>query len=163
MLAEPYKHLRAQALQLNAAEVGSADPTFGVLMETGYPEAVLSLLALANGTASLYFSNGGGIIGSGQREGPAVAARSLVAFAAHNLRYLAETADYPLPQPGRTRFYVLTANGWFRRMHRSASLARIAMCCRRCSMQLRDSSLRYVPPMGSVSDIAAKLCGGKSV
>jgi hypothetical protein len=111
VLAEPYKHLRAQALQLNAAEVGSADPTFGVLMETGYPEAVLSLLALANGTASLYFSNGGGIIGSGQREGPAVAARSLVAFAAHNLGYLAETADYPLPQPGRTRFYVLTANG----------------------------------------------------
>jgi hypothetical protein len=49
VLAEPYKHLRAQALQLNAAEVGSADSTFGVLMETGYPEAVVSLLALADG------------------------------------------------------------------------------------------------------------------
>ena len=110
-LADTYKHLRAQALQLIAAQAGIADPTFGVLMETGYPEAVVSLLALADGTASLYFSNGGGIIGSGQREGPAVAARSLVGFAAHNLGYLVEAVDYPLPQPGRTRFYVLTSNG----------------------------------------------------
>src|SRR5260221_10737211 len=99
VLAEPYKHLRAQALQLNAAEVGSADPAFGVLMETGYPEAVVSLLALADGTASLYFSNGGGIIGSGQREGPAVAARALVAFAAHNLRHLVSAGGYPPSQP----------------------------------------------------------------
>jgi hypothetical protein len=111
VLAEPYKHLRAQALQLNAAEVGIGDSTLGVLMETGYPEAVVSLLALADGTTSLYFSNGGGIIGSGQREGPAVAARSLVAFAAHNLGYLVEAIDYPLPEPGHTRFYVLTSNG----------------------------------------------------
>jgi len=80
-------------------------------METGYPEAVVSLLALSDGTASLYFSNGGGIIGAGQHERPAVAARSLVAFAAHNLGHLAEAVEYPLPLPGHTSFYVLTSNG----------------------------------------------------
>jgi hypothetical protein len=35
----------------------------------------VSLLALADGTASLYFSNGGGIIGAGQKERPAIVAR----------------------------------------------------------------------------------------
>ena len=110
-LADTYKHLRAQALQLTAAQAGNTDPTFGVLMETGYPEAVVSLLALSDGTASLYFSNGGSIIGAGQHERPAVAARSLVAFAAHNLGHLVEAVDCPLPRPGHTRFYVLTSSG----------------------------------------------------
>jgi hypothetical protein len=35
----------------------------------------------------------------------------LVAFAALNLEHLVDAVDYPLPQPGRTRFYVLTPNG----------------------------------------------------
>jgi hypothetical protein len=110
-LADTYKHLRAQALQLTAAQAGIADPTFGVLMETGYPEAVVSLLASADGTASLYFSNGGGIIGAGEHERSAAAARSLVAFAAHNLAHLVEAADCPLPRPGQARFYVLNDMG----------------------------------------------------
>jgi hypothetical protein len=76
---------------------------FGVLMETGYPEAVMSLPALSDGTASLYFSNGGGIIGAGGHPGPAVAARSLVAFAAHNLDHLVAAVEYPLLRPGHTR------------------------------------------------------------
>ena len=110
-LAETNKHLRSQALQLTAAQAGIADSIFGVLMETGYPEAVVMLVALADGTASFHFSTGGGIIGAGQHERPAVAARLLVAFAAHNLAHLVSTVEYPLPQPGNTRFYVLTSNG----------------------------------------------------
>lgn len=110
VLAETYKHLRSQALNLTAAQVHVSDSIFGVLMETRYPEAVVTLVALADGTASLYFSNGGGMIGAGQHERPAVAARSLVAFATHNLDHLMSTVDYPLPDPGHTRFYVLTSN-----------------------------------------------------
>jgi hypothetical protein len=111
VLADAYSGLRTQALQMTAAQAGTADAVFGVLMETGYPEAVVSLLAVSDGTASLYFSSGGGIIGAGGHEGPAVAARSLVAFAAHNLGHLVGAVEYPLPLPGRTRFYVLTSNG----------------------------------------------------
>lgn len=110
VLAEAYRGLRAQALQLTSAQVDSAEGVFGVLMETGYPEAV-SLLALSDGTASLYFSSGGGIIGAGGHPGPSVAARSLVAFAAHNLGHLGAAVEYPLPGPGHTRFYVLTSDG----------------------------------------------------
>ena len=35
---------------------------WGVVMETGYPEAVVTLVSLGDRTTSLYFSNGGGII-----------------------------------------------------------------------------------------------------
>jgi len=110
-LADTFKHLRSLALQLTAEQAGIIDPTFEVIMETGYPEAVVTLVALSDGTASLYFSNGGGIIGAGPHERPAVAARSLAAFAAHNLGHLVDTVDYPLPEPGHTRFYVLTSDG----------------------------------------------------
>lgn len=109
--AEIYTKLRSQALGATAQALGTMEQTFGVIMETGYPEAVVTLIALSDGTASLYFSNGGGMIGLGQHEGPAVAARSLISFADHNLTQLAPASDTPLPQPGHTRFYVLTRSG----------------------------------------------------
>jgi hypothetical protein len=40
-LADVHKELRAQALKLTAVYAGIADAVFGVLMETGYPEAVV--------------------------------------------------------------------------------------------------------------------------
>jgi hypothetical protein len=80
-------------------------------METGYPDATVSLVAMADGAASLYLSTGGGMIGAGQHPKPAAAARSLVALASHNLERLKTATDKPLPAPGRVRFYVLTKRG----------------------------------------------------
>ncbi|HTU68344.1 MAG TPA: hypothetical protein VMF52_20545 [Steroidobacteraceae bacterium] len=109
--SEIYTQLREQAFATTAKGVGAVDSVYGFLMETGYPEAVVTLVAMADGSASLYFSNGGGIIGAGEHEGPAVAARTLIAFAAHNIEKLAPAKSTPLPTPDRTRFYVLTARG----------------------------------------------------
>lgn len=120
--ADVYTQLRSQALAVTAETVGSTEEVFGVLMETGYPEAVVTLVALADGTASLYFSNGGGVIGAGQHNGPAVAARSLVAFAAHNVKRLDPASDTPLPNAGCTRFYVLTRHGVLTAEAREADL-----------------------------------------
>jgi hypothetical protein len=109
--AEIYTKLRDQALGVTANTLVVTNGVHGLLMETGYPEAVVTLVAMADGAASLYFSNGGGIIGAGEHEGPKVAARSLIAFAAHNLKGFVPTTTTPLPAPGRTRFYVLTDRG----------------------------------------------------
>ncbi len=109
--AEIYTELRSQALGATAEALGVKDQTFAVIMETGYPEAVVTLVAICDGTASLYFSTGGGMIGLGDHEGPGVAARSLVAFADHNLEQLEPAADTSLPRPGYTRFFVLTRRG----------------------------------------------------
>ena len=109
--ANVYTDLRTQALSQTPATLGSSDSTVGVLMETGYPGAVVTLVAFVDGSASLYFSNGGGIIGAGQHERVAAAAQALVTIAARYLSSLTATAKYPLPGLGRTRFHVLTASG----------------------------------------------------
>ena len=68
-VADIYQGLRQQVLTLDPLSLGldpsASNRVWGVLMETGYPEAVASLVVIADGTVSLYFSNGGGIIGVG--------------------------------------------------------------------------------------------------
>ena len=61
-----YSNLRAQALTGSRAAFGleptSPDaPAWGVLMEIGFPEGTASLVAMSDGSASLYFSGGGGL------------------------------------------------------------------------------------------------------
>jgi hypothetical protein len=80
-------------------------------METGYAEAVATLLGVTDGSASLYFSNGGGIIGAGEKPEPNAAARKLVAKAAEFESALSVAKDFPLPQRAHTRFYIVTRTG----------------------------------------------------
>lgn len=47
---------------------------FGVIMDTTFASGTVTLVALADGTASLYASTGGGVIGGGAHERVAVAA-----------------------------------------------------------------------------------------
>jgi len=115
--AEIYLNLRQQALTLDPAAIGfqptEVNPLRGLLMETGYPEAVASLVAIADGTVSMYFSNGGGIIGAGQHEEVRRAGLDLLAAAPGFLAFMQPAQDYPLPGKGRVRFYLLTADGAF--------------------------------------------------
>lgn len=120
-VAEVYQGLRNQVLTLNPAKLfpeGADTPAdtskvWGVLMEMGYPKAVVTLVALADSTASLYYSTGGGIIGAGQHEGPAQAVLTLIEQAAPYVVQCERVQDYPLPQPGNVRFYLLTFDGVF--------------------------------------------------
>lgn len=84
---------------------------WGVVMETGYPDAVATLVAVADGTVSLYFSNGGGIIGLGAQEGPRRASRELLEFAPSFVDSFAPTAKYPLPRREQVAFYLFTFSG----------------------------------------------------
>jgi len=107
--------LRQQALTVTAAAVGVA-PTaapgcFVVLMETGYPQAVATLAVFVDGTTSLYFSNGGGIIGAGAHEAVRTASAAFLARADADFAHFTETTETPLPAVGRVRFYVRTPAG----------------------------------------------------
>jgi hypothetical protein len=114
--AEVIRGLRQQALTLEASQLGVA-PTrerphvWGVLMETGFPEAVVSLVAFADGTTSLYFSNGGGVIGAGEHESVRVASAALLGAAEAHVAGFAPAGETPLPAAGRVRFYVRTFGG----------------------------------------------------
>jgi hypothetical protein len=114
-VAEAYSGLRNMVLSTKSDSIGvklkDTNEVWGVVMETGYPEAVASLVALADGTVSLYFSNGGGIIGLGPHAGPQRAAQSFLAASQQFSKQVQPTKSYPLPKPSYTRFYLLTGNG----------------------------------------------------
>lgn len=108
-----YDDLRSQALALGPDLVGAEkdDEVFAVLMETGYPEAVATLIATLDGSASLYYSNGGGTIGAGGHAGPNAASKALVRKAPTFLKHMAKTESRSLPREGFTRFYLVTRSG----------------------------------------------------
>jgi len=113
-VAEAYSGLRNMVLTTKPEAVGlkpSASEIWGIVMETGYPEAVVSLVALADGTVSIYFSNGGGIIGLGPHPGPQKAGKAFISLAQQYSKYGKPTEKHPLPETAYTRFYFLTGRG----------------------------------------------------
>ena len=90
---------------------GKDTELYGVLMETGYDSAIATIVSLADGTTSMYFSSGGGTIGAGEHERVANATRAFVAAAADFLSYAEPTTDFPSPALGEVRFQFLTFGG----------------------------------------------------
>jgi hypothetical protein len=80
-------------------------------METGYDVGTATLVSLVDGTTSLYFSTGGGMLGSGDYAPIAEASKALVAQAENHLSQLAFTLEFPLPAVGQVRFSCLTYSG----------------------------------------------------
>jgi len=116
-VAEVYQGLRQALFGVDPATVGlsraECGEVWGLLMETGYPEAVATLVAIADGTVSLYFSNGGGQLGLGALDGPRQASQALLEAAPRFLGLCEQTAGHPLPRCDHTRFYLLTFEGVF--------------------------------------------------
>ena len=113
-LTDTYVGLRERAFKQTASEL-RVEPTpngvFGVLMETAYPEAVVTLITLLTGDVSLYFSNGGGLIGGIAHEGVKKAALDFNNMANTYVSDCALVSSFPLPSPGKTIFYFLTTKG----------------------------------------------------
>jgi hypothetical protein len=110
--------LRQHALTGSRAAFGLdvlATPTspWGVVMEARLPEGTYTLVALSDGSASLYLSSGGGFIGGGDHETVNNAARAMVDLAARFQPLAIATTKFPLPQEGQTIFYLLTDSGVF--------------------------------------------------
>ncbi|HVB98543.1 MAG TPA: hypothetical protein VNJ12_04330 [Candidatus Dormibacteraeota bacterium] len=115
-LAENYVLLRKAVFATTPDSVGivdgnDANRVWGLVMECGYPETVASLVVFADGTVSLYFSNGGGMIGLGSHEGPQRAARALLKIAPRFLGYCDPTTKYPLPLKQHVSFYLFGQDG----------------------------------------------------
>jgi len=115
---DTYEGLRNMVLTLDPKKSFGIDrsdsaPVVGVLMETGHDKATATLVGLVDGTASLYLSTGGGVIGGAFHEGPANAAKQLVADAAPYVGNFVRVGVYPLPEVGHTSFTLLTFDGTF--------------------------------------------------
>lgn len=115
-VADIYKQLRDRAFHAKpgnpeALKSVAGSVPFGILMETGYPQAVITLVAYDTGDASLYFSNGGGVIGGIGHETVQVAARQFVNKARASIQSMSKSRDTSLPPLGIVRFHVLTTDG----------------------------------------------------
>ena len=105
--------LRDQLLHASARELGITPVrgVWGVLMERGYPKGVATVVALADGTVSMYLSTGGAAVG-GQAYAPArEAAMKLCEQAADSFGDTIPAHEFPAPAKGRVRFYVLVDGG----------------------------------------------------
>jgi hypothetical protein len=113
--ADIYRDLRQQVLTIDPKSIGlaadSSNRVWGVLMETRYPEGVATLVTIADGTVSLYFSNGGGVIGVGQHDGPRKACAEFISAAPAFVLFANAVTTFPLPALSNTRFYFLTFDG----------------------------------------------------
>jgi hypothetical protein len=112
--AEIYADLRQQVLRLTPEQLGGSlagAPILALVMETGYPEAVATLVGVADGTSSLYFSNGGGVIGAGSHDAVAEANRRWLEAGRTILPELSEVTEPPLPAVGMTQFVAVTPDG----------------------------------------------------
>ncbi|MBI4694153.1 MAG: hypothetical protein HY749_09030 [Gammaproteobacteria bacterium] len=109
--------LRTKALAVKPIDLGLssavyADRPWGVLMETGLEDGTTySLVALADGSTSLYFSSGGGVIGGGQHDAVRTEAEKMLIVAARLQRLASPTSATPLPSAGKVCFYLLTVGG----------------------------------------------------
>jgi len=111
-----YTLLRDQALSPSPTDLGFTPSVelhnvWGVLFELGFSEGAVTLVSLADGTTSLYFGHGAGIIGSGARENVKRASRSLLSVAEDYVPELSQTDSFPLPDIRRVVFNVLTFSG----------------------------------------------------
>jgi hypothetical protein len=84
---------------------------WGALVEVGLEAGPATLVALRDGTTSLYLGNGGATIGAGSAESVAQGARSLLGAVEEALAHFAPIWEFPLPEPGRVRVVALTYAG----------------------------------------------------
>ena len=126
-----YAGLRDMVLGINPGDIGinpkATGEVWGVMMETGHQAAVVSLVAIADGTVSLYFSNGGGIIGLGGHDGPKRAARDFLAQGNSRLNTLHQPMSICCPSPGIRASIFSRAIGFYQPRSRKTILVTGAM------------------------------------
>lgn len=126
----PYEGLRSQILQGSRASVGlpaaaTRTTPWAVLMDWGVSGAVATVVAISDGTASVYLSSGGGFIGGGEsHEAIRKAAREAVILAAASQAAMRPTTSYPLPEQGEVVFYAITDSGVFTARSTQAEMGR---------------------------------------
>ena len=108
--------LRQKALAVSRETLGIPAPTatapvWGVIMDWSMPPGFVTLLALGDGTTSIYFSTGGGFIGAGQHEEVRKANAAFLAAASDSVSEMSATASFPEPADGQVVFYLKTDKG----------------------------------------------------
>jgi hypothetical protein len=125
---DAYQGLRDLAFQNSRARLGLPPPSvatqpWGAIMDWGLTEGTATVVAISDGSASVYLSSGGGFIGGGAHKAIHDAAQKMVAIAAECQSLTQVTTTYPLPERSEVRFYLLTDAGIFTASAREEELS----------------------------------------
>lgn len=112
----PYADMRDMALHTSRQELGipapaKKDEVWGSVMDWGVNDGTATVIALADGSASVYFSAGGGFIGGQSNDAVRAAAQKAVAIANRDRSAAHPASSFPLPDKGQVIFYFRTDQG----------------------------------------------------
>jgi hypothetical protein len=114
-----YRDLRNRALHVTTVELGlqpdRSAPIHAVIMETGDEGSVSTFACFRDGTVSLYFSTGGGVVGGGQHESVRNACFEMLSitneYAQDFIAACQRVSTFALPGDGEVFFYLITSDG----------------------------------------------------
>ena len=117
----PYFGLRRQVFDMAGEMEGMSDmhPINAAVVDMDMGSAVVSLVCVADGTVSLYFSNGGGQLGLGQADENI--RKAAIAFLSSADQVLGITdimdamEDFPLPRDGKHFVHLISPNCVYRK------------------------------------------------
>ncbi|OZG72669.1 hypothetical protein BTA51_14160 [Hahella sp. CCB-MM4] len=114
------QELREMVFSISAADIGIDRenyplPVWGTVMETGFSDSgYYTLVVLADGTVSLYLSNGGGIIGAGTHENVQQPAGRFLVFSKDFYDLAQPSGSHAVPEANHVNFYFLTDEGIYK-------------------------------------------------
>jgi hypothetical protein len=114
--AEVMRELRLRMLTSSPSDWG-LKPTaeyprvYGVLMDWPIDPGTVSVVSLSTGDASIYTTGSFGVIGGIAHKSVRKAAQNFVKDAENHYAESTPTTEYPYPQPGRIRFYLVCYDG----------------------------------------------------
>jgi hypothetical protein len=126
--AEVYADLRSIALTVDPAAIHrpEGEPWSGALvalMEIGLASGTATIVAVGDGSVSMYTSTGGGVLGAGEHAAVRAAGNRFRAVAAEARGRLQATTEFPGPAIGEVRFQLRTEDGGFTGAAPEAALA----------------------------------------
>lgn len=112
----PEMYARLRAMALDAVDLGMEAPpehpeVAGVVIDVPMGEDWVTIVAMGEGTTSMYTSTGGGTIGGGQHEAVRAASLVLLQMLNANVKVFPESDTTGHPPADRVRFFVLTPSG----------------------------------------------------
>jgi len=109
--------LRNNVFNLKIEDIGlthqKSPLVWGTMMELGYPDLTISLVALADGSCSVYLSDGTGAVGCGLYSEVRQMVSHMLNISQRMLPRCERVEQFPSPSASCARFYLLTGEGVF--------------------------------------------------
>lgn len=145
--ADAYVALRELALTADPGESGleprAGSGVYGGLMDLGHPSGTVTVLGLADGTASLYTTSGGGVIGGGEHPTVQAAVAAWLTALEAAMGDLRPMSEFRLPGVGEVGFVALSTRG-----HRGGSGNEVRLQARKTAL-----SPLYIAGQGIVTQL----------